>query len=117
MVLVLEIKERYKATINIIILTILIICLGAVAAIVISITYGSMLFTSLFTSSLTSEGGMSTIDLGSVSGVVKGSEDLPVEGALIHVYKHTGLADSTNKNAGYSASITTNYDGTYSYFS
>lgn len=58
---------------------------------------------------------MSTIDHGSVSGFVMSSDGLPVEGASVHVYKHMGLVNSADKNAGYSTSITTNSQGAYSF--
>jgi hypothetical protein len=111
----LEIKELYKLNINIVNLTILISCLGVVTTIVISAMYGSILLTSSFSSSSSSEEVTSTIDLGSVSGSVISSDDLPVEGASVHVYKHMGLVNSADKNAGYSTSIPTNPDGTYSF--
>jgi hypothetical protein len=43
------------------------------------------------------------------------SDDLLIEGASVHVYKHMGLVNSADKNAGYSTSIPTNPDGTYSW--
>jgi hypothetical protein len=54
------------------------------------------------------------IDLGSVNGFVTGSDGLPISGASVHVYKHMALANSADKNAGYSTSIRTELDGSYS---
>ena len=93
--------------------------------------YGFMLFTSPttiptidpgFTStsreslSLSSEEIAATnVDLGSVNGFVMNSEGLPVDGALVVIYKHMGLATSADKSAGYSTSVMTESDGSYSF--
>lgn len=120
--------------------TLLIVGLGVITAIVISAIYGSMPFTSSvtiptidrgFTSpdrgplSLSSEETSSTvpipkeyqpyIDLGSVKGYVMNSKGLPVDGALVAIYKHMALPGSADKNAGYSTSIRTQSDGSYSF--
>jgi hypothetical protein len=55
------------------------------------------------------------IDLGSVNGFVMGSDGSPVGGASVVVYKHMGLIDSANKSAGYSTSVITEPDGSYSF--
>ena len=44
-----------------------------------------------------------------------GSDGSPVDGASLIVYKHMGLIDSVDKNAGYSTSVTTESDGSYSF--
>ena len=77
----LEIKELNKLNIDIVILTILISCLGVIAAIIIPTMYETILFTNPFSSSSSFEEGTSAIDLGRVSGFVMNSDDLPVEGA------------------------------------
>ena len=114
----LEIKERYKLNTNVVILAILISCLGTITAIVISMTYGSTLLTSRLPHSSSSEEVTSTtttpsIDLGNVNGFILNSDGLPVSGASVHAYKHTGLIYSADKNPGYIASITTNSGGAY----
>jgi hypothetical protein len=84
-------------------------CFG-VGAIVASTMYGSSIFTNL----LSSEKAVPTaIDLGSVSGSVISSDDLPVDEASVLVYKHMGLVNSADKNAGYSTSVTTESDGSF----
>jgi hypothetical protein len=40
-------------------------------------------------------------DLGSVAGFVMSSDGVPIEGASVVIYKHTGLISSADKNAGY----------------
>jgi hypothetical protein len=55
------------------------------------------------------------IDLGSVTGFVTSSGGLPISGASIQVYKHMGLIDSADKNQGYSTSVITESDGSYSF--
>ena len=42
-----------------------------------------------------------------------GSDGSPVAGASVLVYKHMGLIDSVDKNAGYSTSVMTKSDGAY----
>ena len=90
-------------------------CFG-VGAIVASTMYGS----SIFTNPLSSEEVALTIpipaiDLGSVNGFVVSVDGLPVDEASVAVYKHTGLIDSADKNAGYSRSVITGSDGSYSF--
>lgn len=58
---------------------------------------------------------MPAIDLGSVTGFVISSDGLPISGASVHVYKHTGLIDSADKNPGYSTSVIIKSDGSYSF--
>lgn len=110
----LEIKELHKLHLSFSILTILISCLGLSIAIVISMMFGSIIFTIPFSSEeVTSI--PSVIDLGSVSGFVMSSDGLPVGGASVLVYKHMGLIDSADKTGGYSTSIITKSDGSYSF--
>ena len=106
-------------------------CLAVITLVVIFATYGSMLFTGPtaiptidpgFTSnsreplSLSSEEMAATnVDLGSVNGFVMNSEGFPVDGALVAIYKHMGLAISADKSAGYSTSVMTESDGSYSF--
>jgi hypothetical protein len=111
----LVIKELHKLNINIAVLTILITCLGIAMAIVISMTYGSTLFTTLFSSSSEEVIPVPITDLGSVSGFVMSSDGLPVDGASVLIYKQMGLIDSADKNAGYFASELTKSDGSYSF--
>jgi hypothetical protein len=54
-------------------------------------------------------------DFGGAIGFVMSSGGLPVDGASIVVYKHMGLIDSADKNAGYSTSVITESDGSYSF--
>jgi hypothetical protein len=126
-------KESHHPDLNTtaIFLIILISCLAVITVAVIFAMYDSILFTSPtaiptietgFTSynreslSLSSEEIASrNIDLGSVNGFVMSSEGLPVDGALIAIYKHMGLANSADKNAGYSTSVMTESDGSYSF--
>ena len=111
----LEIKELNKLNIDIVILIILIIRLGVIRAIIIPTMYETILFTNPFSSSSSFEEGTSAIDLGRVSGFVMNSDDLPVEGASVHVYKYTELANSADKNVGYSTSVATKSQGAYSF--
>jgi hypothetical protein len=111
----LEIKELNKLNIDIVILTILISCLGVIAAIIIPTMYETILFTNPFSSSSSFEEGTSAIDLGRVSGFVMSSNGLPLDGALVVIYKHMGLANSADKSAGYSTSVMTESDGSYSF--
>jgi hypothetical protein len=112
-------------------LTILVSCLAVITVAVIFAMYDSILFTSPTTTptvdsgftnlnreplSLSSEELASTnIDLGSVNGFVVNSEGLPVDGASVVIYKHMGLANSKDKSAGYSTSVMTESDGSYSF--
>jgi Carboxypeptidase regulatory-like domain len=78
----------------------------------------AMYRSSFFTNPLSSEEVAPTIpniDLGSVNGVVTSSDGLPMSGAIVHVYKHMGLIDSADKNPGYSTSVITKSDGSYSF--
>ncbi len=55
-------------------------------------------------------------DLGSVAGFVMSSDGVPIEGASVVIYKHTGLISSADKNAGYVDDYTlTESDGSYSF--
>jgi hypothetical protein len=102
------------------ILIILAGCFGVATAVVISTMYESTIFTSPFSLSSSSKETtvsipMPVIDLGTVNGFVMGSDDLPVDGASVVVYKHMGLIDSADKNVGYSTSVITESDGSYSF--
>jgi len=91
------------------ILIILAGCFGVATAVVISTMYEPTIFTNPFSTP------SPAMDLGSVNGFVTSSDGLPVDGASVIVYKHMGLIDSADKNAGYSASIITEADGSYSF--
>ena len=109
-------KELYhKLNKQVTIFIILISCLGAVTAALISIAYGSSTFMALFSSSSSSESTASplTRDLGSVSGFVTSSDSTPVDGASIVAYKNMGLTNSAYKNAGYFTSVATESDGSF----
>ena len=78
----------------------------------------TMYRSSIFTNPLSSEEvapAIPNIDLGSVNGFVTSSDGLPISGAIVHVYKHMGLIDSADKNPGYSTSVITKSDGSYSF--
>lgn len=111
----LEIKKLHERNILISILIILSSCLAIGTAIVISIMFGPTIFTIPFSSEekITS---VPAIDLGSVNGFVMSSDGLPVSGASLLVYKHMGLVDSAEKKAGYSTSVLTESDGSYSLY-
>jgi Carboxypeptidase regulatory-like domain len=85
-------------------------CFG-VGAIIASTMYESNIFTNLLSEKVVP----TAIDLGSVTGFVTSSDGLPISGALIQVYKHMGLIDSADKNQGYSTSVITESDGSYSF--
>ena len=94
------------------ILIILAGCFGFGAIIAVTTMYRS----TIFTNPLASEEVMPTnIDLGSADGFVMTSEGLPVDGASVAIYKHMGLANSADKNPGYSTSVMTESDGSYSF--
>jgi Carboxypeptidase regulatory-like domain len=130
-----EPRRRHDLNTHAAMLTILFGCLGVIIAIVI---FGSMLFPSSvpiptidpgFTGpnrgplSLSSGETLSRIpaqylpyiDLGIVKGFVMSSDGLPVDGALVAIYKHMGLANSADKTVGYSTSVRTESDGSYSF--
>jgi len=115
------------------ILTILFSCLGVTILIVIFAMYGSMLFKSPMPipaidlgflgpsrGSLSTAGDIASttpipsVDLGNVNGFVTSSDGLPIPGASILVYKHIALPSSADKNVGYSTSVRTEPDGSYS---
>lgn len=99
-----------------VILIILAGCFAVGTVIIISTTYKSAIFTDPL-SSFPEVGPtpLPAIDLGSVNGFVMYSDGSPVAGASVIVYKHMGLIDSADKNAGYSTSVTTESDGSYSF--
>lgn len=111
----LEIKELRKLDISISILITLIGCMMLGTAIVISIMYGPTIFTIPFSSSEEKVTPIPATDLGNVSGFVMSSDRLPVGGASVHVYKHMGLIDSADKKGGYTTSVITGVDGSYSF--
>jgi hypothetical protein len=97
-------------------LTILVSCLAVITVAVIFAMYDSILFTSPTTTpTVDSELASTNIDLGSVNGFVVNSEGLPVDRASVVIYKHMGLANSKDKSAGYSTSVMTESDGSYSF--
>ena len=93
-------------------LVILISCLGAYTVIMISELYGPDIFIFPFPSKET-VASTSDIDLGSVIGIVIGSDGSPINGASVSIYKQMGLIDSAVKNAGYFSSLVTKSDGSY----
>lgn len=110
---------HYKLSSIVAIVIILAAGLGIGAIFAISSIYTSA--TTPIPSPQSSEEIISTIpiaipatDLGSVNGFVISSSGLPVSGASLLVYKHMGLTGSTDKNPGYSSSVTTNSNGAYS---
>lgn len=106
-------KEIYhKLNIGLTVLIILISCLGAFTVVMISELYGPPIFLTPFSSKVTLT-SLSDIDLGSVSGFIIGTDGSPVDGASVVVYKQMGLIDSAVKNAGYSSSVVTKFDGSY----
>jgi len=107
---------HHKLNTYITIFIILIGCLGVAVAALISITYGSATFVIPFSSSLLSEEVASSslaTDLGSVSGFVMSSDNVPVDRASVIVYKNMGLVNSADKNAGYSTAVATESDGSF----
>ena len=126
-------KESHYPDLNTaaVFLTILVSCLVVITVAVVFAMYDSILFTSPtatptedsgFTNlnreplSLSSEELASTnIDLGSVNGFVMSSQGLPVDGASVAIYKNMGLANSADKGAGYTTSVMTESDGSYSF--
>jgi hypothetical protein len=103
---------HHKLNTGLKVLIILISCLGAYTVIMISELYGPTIFITPFSSKETVT-STSDIDLGSVNGIVIGSDGSPVNGASVVIYKQMGLIDSAVKNAGYSSSLVTNSDGSY----
>jgi len=127
-------KEPHLNTIAVF-LTILISCLAVITVVVVFAMYGTMLFTSpmpmptidpgftspsrgslsLSSGEIASTNPIPYTDLGSVNGFVMSSNGLPLDGALVVIYKHMGLANSADKSAGYSTSVMTESDGSYSF--
>ena len=106
-------KEIYhKLNNGLKVLVILISCLGAYTVIMISELYGPDIFIFPFPSKETVT-STSDIYLGSVNGIVIGSDDSPINGASVSIYKQMGLIDSAVKNAGYFSSLVTKSDGSY----
>jgi hypothetical protein len=91
-----------------VILLVLTSCIGVVIAIIVPLMPGFTLPSTLVTS-------IPTTDLGSVSGFVMSLDGLPIEGASVVIYKHMGLIDSADKNAGYIDYVLTESDGSYSF--
>lgn len=106
-------KEIYhKLNNGLKVLVILISCLGAYTVIMISELYGPDIFIFPFPSKETVT-STSDIYLGSVNGIVIGSDGSPINGASVSIYKQMGLIDSAVKNAGYFSSLVTKSDGSY----
>ena len=92
-----------------VILIVLTSCIGVATAILVSLMPGFIPPPS------STETSLPTTDLGSVSGFVMSSDDLPVEGVSVVIYKHMGLIYSADKNAGYIVYVLTESDGSYSF--
>jgi carboxypeptidase family protein len=105
-------EDSHKTNIHLTILVILISCLGAFTGIMISGLYGPIIFITPLSSG-EKVTPTADIDLGSVNGYVISSDGLPVGGASVAVYKQMGLANSADKNLGYSTSAITGSDGSY----
>ncbi|MGH9979879.1 MAG: carboxypeptidase-like regulatory domain-containing protein [Nitrososphaeraceae archaeon] len=105
-----EISHKLKTGSTV--LVILINCLGAYTVIMISELYGPIISIApiSFKETVTST---PDIDLGSVKGLVIGSDGSPVDGTSVVAYKQMGLINSEVKNAGYSSSVVTKSDGSY----
>jgi hypothetical protein len=109
-------KSKKRINANIKVYLILISCLGALGATIISILYGPILDTDPNQGQISSSPSIihsSNVDFGSVNGRIINSVGSPIEGATVHVYKHTGLDNLVDKNEGYSASALTGVDGSY----
>jgi Carboxypeptidase regulatory-like domain len=104
---------QYKLSSIAALIIIFTVCLGIGSIIAISSIYRST--STPILSPQSSEEIISPLgtDLGSVNGFVMSSDGLPISGASVLVYKHMGLTGSTEKNLGYSTSVTTNSDGAY----
>ena len=90
-------------------LIILTSCIGVVIAIIVPLMPG-------FTPPLFStEPSLPATDLGSVAGIVLGSDGIPIEGATVAIYKHMPLIYSADKNTGYIDYVLTESDGSYSF--
>jgi hypothetical protein len=110
----LSIKPGYEEKIgsidkNITISLILIACVGITAAIVISGIFGSsfMSSSSFISSPPYTVKSIPATDLGSVKGHVIESDRLPINGALVQIYKHMPLMDSAERKAGFTSSVRT----------
>lgn len=102
-----ELVHRLNA--NTAILIVLTSCFGVATAIIISLMPG---FTPHSSSTLTS---VPVADPGSITGFVRSSDGLPIEGASVVIYKHMGLIYSVDRNAGYIEYVITESDGSYSF--
>jgi hypothetical protein len=118
----LQLKEFHERNTHTAILIILISCLGIGLAVAISAMYGPTISTTPFSSEKVSvttpvkaSVPTSATDLGRVSGLVMSSDGLPVDGASVVVYKHMGLINSVDKNAGYTYTVISEPDGSYSF--
>ncbi len=101
-----HVRRLNTDTVNLVILT---SCIGVVTAIMVSLIPG---FTPPSSSTETS---LSATDLGSVTGFVMSTDDVPIEGASVIIHKHMGLIYSADKNAGYIGYVLTESDGSYSF--
>lgn len=102
--------EKKLVDTRIAVYVILISCFGIFTAIMISMLYGPIIVTGPSLSPLSPP---SYVDFGSADGFVMSSDGSPVAGATVQGYKHTALANSADKNVGYSTSVLTEVDGSY----
>ncbi|HZD33921.1 MAG TPA: carboxypeptidase-like regulatory domain-containing protein [Nitrososphaeraceae archaeon] len=112
-------KEFHHRLSSVAVITIILAgCFGVGAIVALSSVYRSAIFTHPLTLPEEVESAipvpLSAIDLGSVNGFVTSSDGLPISGVAVHVYKHMALPTSADENAGYSTSVTTEPDGSYS---
>jgi hypothetical protein len=106
-------EELYhKINTRLTILVIIVSCLGALTAIMISGVYGPITLVTPFTSE-EKVTYILTIDRGSVNGFVISSDGLPIDGASVVAYKKMGFANSVDKDPGYSSSAIADSDGSF----
>jgi len=115
----LSVNPPYELHHKLSVITIILIltgCFGVGIIAALSTMYRSTIFTMpLFSEEVAPTVPIPAIDLASVNGFVTSSDGLPISGASVHVYKHMGLIDSADKNPGYSTSVITETDGSYSF--
>ena len=118
----LELKEFHERNTHTTIIIILISCLGIGLAVAISAMYGPTIYTTPISSekvsvptSVKESIPTPATDLGRVSGLIMSSDGAPVDGASVVVYKHMGLINSVDKNAGYTYTAISEPDGSYSF--
>ena len=102
----------YNINTRLMILVIIVSCLGAFTAVMISGAYGP---TTVVIPSTSEEKAtyIPTIDLGSVNGFVISSNGSPVDGASVVAYKKMGFTNSADKDPGYSSSAIADSEGRY----